>query len=223
MLNESTLQGRVIAAALRLAGERPWGDVTLRQVAEAADTTLVELRPLFGSKGAILSAFSRSVDDDVLARAPKPGPDQPARDRIFDVVMTRFDVLAPYKAALKSIRNAGPGDLELLRRAFASQAWMLHAAGIGTDGMIGRVRVAGLGSVYASVLDTWLNDDDPSQARTMAALDRRLKRGEQAMNTLNDMCSAASRIAHRLGCAGARKVETPAPSPTSAPGGMSAS
>lgn len=197
MLDETVLKDRIIASTLKLAAGRPWREITLAEIAEDAKTNLVELRREFPSKGAILAAFMRKVDDAVLARCAKPSQD-PARDRLFEVVMCRFEVLEPYKAGLRSIAAARPMDLELMKKAFASQAWMLHAAGITTDGPLGPVRVAGLGTLYASVLDTWLGDDDPGLARTMAALDRRLKRGEQAMSTLDGLCSRVSRLANCL-------------------------
>jgi AcrR family transcriptional regulator len=204
MLDQSTLKGRIIAAAMRLAAAKPWDDVVLKDIADAAGTDLVALRREFPSKPAILSAFARAADDAVLARAPKFTDGESARERIFDVIMTRFDVLAPYKPALKSIAAARPFDLELARRVMASQAWMLHAAGMRTDGVLGASRVTGLASVYGSVLGTWLDDDDPGSARTMAALDRRLKRGEQSMRLLTDVVEGADRFASGvlrvLGC-----------------------
>lgn len=198
MLDQSTVKGRIIAATMRLADERPWDDVLMKDIAEAAGIDLAALRREFGSKSAILAAFSRAVDDAVLTSAPKFTGSENARDRVFDVVMTRLDVLAPYKEALKSIAAARPFDLDLVRRAMASQAWMLHAAGVRTDGLLGSSRVTGLASVYASVMQTWLDDDDPGSARTMAALDRRLKRGEQSMRMLTDMVDGADQIASRL-------------------------
>jgi AcrR family transcriptional regulator len=219
MLDQSTLKGRIIAATMRLAAEKPWDDVLMKDIAEAAGIDLAALRREFPSKTVILSAFMRSVDDAVLASAPKFTGAENARDRIFDVVMARFDVLAPYKEALKSIAASRPMDMELVRRAMASQAWMLHAAGVRTDGLLGTSRVTGMASVYASVMQTWLQDDDPGSARTMAALDRRLKRGEQSMRVLTDVVDGADRVATRLmrvlGCGTARDAK-PAPA-TSTP------
>ena len=76
---------------------------------------------------------------------------------------------------------------------------MLEAAGIGTDGPAGAIRVAGLGMAYASVFRTWLEDDDPGLAKTMAALDRRLRRGERALGSLEHLNGAMSRVAAALG------------------------
>ena len=103
---------------MRLAGERPWRDVTLTDIAEAADVNLVEVRRDFDSKAEILAAFVRAVDDAVLARAPN-APPQSSRDAIFDVVMSRFDVLAPYRPALKSIAATWPIDADARARSLA--------------------------------------------------------------------------------------------------------
>ena len=57
-------------------------------------------------------------------------------------------------------------------------ACMLEAAGLSTTGVRGALRVKGLGAVYLVVLRTWLGDDDPDLARTMAMLDRMTRRAE---------------------------------------------
>lgn len=192
MIDPTTPKGSIISAALRLAAQRPWHEISLIEISEAAGVSLVDLRKEFGSKSAIVSAFMRAIDDIVLTRATKPLNGTAPRDALFEVVMSRFDALAPYKAGVKSI-VAGVGlDTDLARRMFASQAWMLNAAGIPLDGVGGTVRVFGLASVYMSVFRTWLEDDDAGLARTMAALDRRLRRGEQSLQTFDGLCNAVT-------------------------------
>ena len=109
--------------------------------------------------------------------------------------MTRFDVLGPYRKALQSIHASGAADLALAGPVLSSMGWMLEAAGIGTDGAGGSLRVTGLAAVYASVFRTWLEDDDPGHARTMAALDRRLRRGESAIRNVEQVTSVVQRLA----------------------------
>jgi hypothetical protein len=48
--------------------------------------------------------------------------------------------------------------------------------------------------LFASVLRTWVNDEDPGQARTMAALDRALARGQRFVGILDDLCAIPSRL-----------------------------
>jgi AcrR family transcriptional regulator len=195
MLDLATPRGAIIAAALRLAAERPWAQVTLADIAEASGTTLLALKTEFASKGEILAAFTVAVDDQMLAQAPRRMAEQPARDALFEVIMGRFDVLAPYKTALRSIAGSGVPEPALIRPLLASQRWMLEAAGVGTGGLEGGFRIAGLATVYATVFRTWLADEDPGHARTMAALDRRLRRGERTLTRIDEVCSGLMRFA----------------------------
>jgi hypothetical protein len=52
----------------------------------------------------------------------------------------------------------------------------------------------GLALLYASVLRTWLDDTDPGLARTMAALDSALARGQRWSGMLDDLLSVPSRL-----------------------------
>jgi ubiquinone biosynthesis protein COQ9 len=194
MLDQFTPKGRILAAALDCAAKKAWAEVTLADIAEAAKLPLPDLRNELGSKAEILAELVRAVDDEVLKRAPKRAEGQTGRDALFDIVMSRFDVLAPYRAALKSIHASGPADLSLARPLLSSMRWMLEAAGISADGAKGSLRITGLATVYASVFRTWLDDDDPGLAGTMAALDRRLRRGERTLRNVEDVGS----ILHRL-------------------------
>lgn len=217
MLDLTTIKGRIVAAALRLAGECPWEEVTLVDIGEAAGVSLVDLRSAFNSKGEILAAFTRAVDDEVVVRAPKRTQDQSSRDAIFEVVMSRFDILSPYKPALKSIAASWPTDAALLSAVLSSQAWMLRAAGVSPDGIDGPLRVGGLAALYVSVFRTWLEDDDPGLARTMAVLDRRLRRGERTLKSIDDAMSTlrglVSAVSSRRKPAQPRNETPPAPEP----------
>src|SRR5215467_7342085 len=103
MIDTATAKGRMLSAALELAAKKPWSDVTLRDIADAAGVSLRELRELFTSKAALIAELLRAADDEVLRKTPKRSEGQSKRDVLFDVIMTRFDVLAPYKPALKSL------------------------------------------------------------------------------------------------------------------------
>ena len=227
MLDLTTPKGRIIDAAMKLAAAKPWREVTFGEIAQGAGIGLDGLAKEFYGKLGIVSGFQKLVDDEVLRRARViTGKDENARDRVFDVVMTRFDVLTPYRAALRSIMADGgvpplPGTIGKMMR---SQHWMLVAAGIPADGPAGRVREAGLLSVYARAFREWLEDDDPGHARTMAVLDRRLRNGERWMQFFEDAHDRASRLADIFKPRGrssrdGRKPEsgTPASPPPAAP------
>lgn len=213
MLDLTTDKGRLVSAALGLAAERSWRDVTLSDIAVRAGASLVEMRQSFSSKADILATFTRLVDDEVLRRTAHRDASQSARDALFEVIMSRFDVLEPYKGALRSIAGSGLPEPAQALNVLASQRWMLEAAGIGTGGLNGGVKIAGLASVYASVFRTWLADDDPGLARTMAALDRRLRRGERSMQRMDDLCRGVSRVSDALFGAWRARSGPPSPPP----------
>jgi ubiquinone biosynthesis protein COQ9 len=226
MLDLTTPRGRILKAALDVAAEKPWADVALADVAARADLGLDGLRSEVASKADLLSKLLRAIDDAVLKTAPRPSAELSKRDALFEVIMARFDLLGPYKPALKSIHASGAADFSLAAPYLASQHWMLQAAGIATDGLAGGARVAGLALAYASVFRTWLGDEDPGLGKTMAALDRQLRRGESAMQNLEKTAGFLGRMGKAFGeaakaaaaSASARRAAGPsAPAPEPAP------
>lgn len=179
---------KIVDAALRLAASRGWTGLSLAEIAKSARVDLPVLSGLFGSKNDILAAFSRRIDAEVLKLAAAEDlSDEAARDRLFDVLMMRFDTLAAYKPALKRISHDLQRDpvaaAGLVRPMLQSLGWMLEAAGIDSSGLGGAMRVRGLALVWGAVFRIWLEDGD-DQARTMAELDRRLRRGEMLLERL---------------------------------------
>ena len=174
---------RIITAFMSLLADKPIERIGLAEIAREADVSLVELRDLFGSTLAILAAQIKETDRAVLAADAADMAEEPPRERLFDVLMRRLEVLEPHKAAVRSLTRSAsrnPGlAFALNGLAMRSQQWMLTAADIDAAGPRGMVRAQGLAILFASVLRTWVDDDDPGHARTMAALDRALARGQR--------------------------------------------
>jgi AcrR family transcriptional regulator len=172
----------IIIAALRLAKTVGWGDVALREIADEAGVPFAQFYRRYPSKQAILDGFSRAIDAALLAASEADPPEGAARDRLFDLVMRRLDLLQPHREALRAILQAGRRDPLIvacgLRSLAKSMAGLLEAAGISTEGLRGLVRIKGLGAVYVATLRRWLRDESEDKAATMAALDRMLRRGE---------------------------------------------
>ena len=186
MVKKSEIPDHVIDTALALAAERGWSGLSLAEIAAEAKLPLSKVYPHFASKQEILAAFSRRIDAAVLAEELDADDlEESARDRLFDVMMRRFDALQPHKAALANILYDGlrnpldglAGAPQLAR----SLRWMLEAAGIGTGGVKGALRVKGLAAIYLATLRVWLRDDSPDLAKTMAALDGHLRRAESLL------------------------------------------
>jgi AcrR family transcriptional regulator len=176
--SKADLATHVIEVAFALAAERGWRDLALADIAAEAKVPMADLYALYRSKQAILAAFSRQVDNAMLAEAD--APEGPAKDRLFDLLMRRFDELDPHKAGLTRIaEDTGRDPLSLvcsLARLDRSMAATLEAAGLSTSGLRGLLRIKGLTAIYLAGLRAWLRDDSDDKAKTMAALDRALTR-----------------------------------------------
>jgi ubiquinone biosynthesis protein COQ9 len=212
MIDTLTTKGRIVSALLRLAAERKWNDISMLDIADAAGMSLVDLRKEFQRKSEMLSSFGHMVDEEVLRKAPRRPSAQAPRDAVFEVVMSRFDALAPHKAALKSASDGGALDGSLLKSLMRSQTAMLQAAGINTEGPEGTLLVAGLAGAFTRTFRTWLDDTDPGMARTMASLDRQLRSGERTLSMVDGACDSVRRFAGMFR-PGSRKAETPPASP----------
>ena len=189
---------KIIAALLALLEDNTWVSIGLADVAAQAGVSLTELRGEFPSMLAILAAHMKATDRAVLAEDFSDMKDEPVRERLFDVLMRRLEMLAPHREAVRSLlrsaRRNPPLALALNGLAVRSQQWMLTAAGISASGPRGMIRAQATAVIFASVLRTWIDDEDPGQARTMAALDRALGRGARIAGLIEDLSSIPSRL-----------------------------
>src|SRR5216684_5776581 len=171
----------IIDAALRLIAQQGWRRLSLAAIAAEAGVPILTLYRAFPSKPAILRGFSRRIDEAVLATPldAAADSDERPRDRVFDLLMRRFDALHPYRAALEVLGRELPTDPIAALCAGAgllrSIGWMLEAAGISTVGLGGIFAVKLTAAAYLATSRVWLRDDSPDLAPTMAALDRRLR------------------------------------------------
>ena len=225
MFDDFSKRSKAVKAALDLAKERSWSDIALSDIAREAGLSLAELRREFTCKTDILRAFQAELDEAVLAKTRAASETSSSRDRLFDVVMSRFEAMQPYKPALKRIASSlccRPGEAApLLCSSLASQYWMLEAAGAKLNGPGGALRVAGLAAIYGKVFRVWLDDDTPSLDKTMASLDKRLSKGERMLSGIEtacaDLCCIACGLMPRGWSRGAKQEAPPSTGPATAP------
>lgn len=186
---------RIADAFLALLADKPFADIGLGEIAARAGVSLGELRSAYDGKIAILASFLRRIDRAVLDAADAPSPEESARDRLFDLIMKRLDILAPYRAAIGHLANSARRDpglaLCLNRLGLDSARFMLAAADVPTGGLRGAARTQGFVLMMTRILPVWRDDQDPDLSRTMAAVDRVLehaqnwsRRGDRAADLL---------------------------------------
>jgi AcrR family transcriptional regulator len=172
----------IIDAAFARIPTEGWRRLSLASIAAAAGLPILRVYRNFHSKQAILCAFFQRIDEAVLAESPAAEEGERVRDRLFDLIMRRFDALRPYKGALEVLRRELPTDPAATVVAggalLRSMRWMLEAADITTGGIRGRIAIKLTGAAYLATMRVWRRDESSDLGQTMAALDMRLRRVE---------------------------------------------
>lgn len=186
---------KIVDAAMKLAGEKGWRRTSLTDIAAEAELPFAEMYLHCASKLAILDTLARQTDTAVLAGLTGQS-DEDAHDRLFDILMRRLDALGPYKDGIRSVLRDAPRDPMSIfcsgPQLIRSFSWMLVASGISDRGLRGLARIKTLILVWLTTMRIWLRDDDPDLGRTMAALDRNLKRAERWCGLIGSRPRASS-------------------------------
>lgn len=182
----------LLAAALALIGERGWRGFGLVELARRTGLPLAAVYAELPDRAAVLRRLGRRLDEAMLGVSAAELAEMTPRERLFELMMRRFDAMAPYREALRAIagsRGAGPGvvvaSLCNLQRA---AAWLTDAAGgprSGLGAFAGRQAVL---MVYARTFSVWLGDETEDRAKTLAELDRRLGQLESAVGWAGRFC-----------------------------------
>jgi hypothetical protein len=177
---DSAIRRDLARAALTLAAVKPWREVTLTQLANAAERPLPQLygASLGEAVDCVEEAFDRAIADKAELNS-----DQSVRDRLFELIMSRFEAMEPHRAAVLAMEAGADRDPTLMaaqhQRHVRCARWVLALAGLEADGMTGQARAQGLGVIIGQARAAWRGDDAGDYAKTMASLDRNLRRAEE--------------------------------------------
>lgn len=178
---DPALRRDLARAALRLAAATPWREATLAKLAEEAGRPLADL---YGATlGEAVDCVEEGFDRALAERADALDPTQSVRDRLFELIMRRFEAMEPHRAALLGMEHGVDRDPTLLgaahQRHVRCARWVLALAGLEADGMTGQARAQGLGVIIGQARAAWRGDDAGDFAKTMASLDKNLRRAEE--------------------------------------------
>jgi hypothetical protein len=181
VLLDPALRRDLARAALSLAASGAWREATLTKLADAAN------RPVSDYYGASIGeavdcveeAFDRAIGDNL----DKLDDSQSVRDRLFELIMRRFEAMEPHRAAVMAMEQGQDRDPTLMAAAHQRHVrcarWVLAIAGLEADGMTGQARAQGLGVIIGQARAAWRGDTAGDFAKTMASLDRNLRRAEE--------------------------------------------
>jgi AcrR family transcriptional regulator len=195
----------IVDALMALTARRGFAETTISDIAREAGVSLADFRDAFPSKGAVLGAFLRRIDRQVLDDLPKDHDAEPSRERLYHVLARRLEALEPYRDAVASIAEWSSKDplaaTAINREIVNSMRFMLEAADIDSDGPVGALKLQGLAYAWKRVLDAWREDRPGEHSHALTALDRALDRGEKFIDRAEDIARVTEpfrSLAHRL-------------------------
>jgi AcrR family transcriptional regulator len=172
----------LLAIAFELIADRGLAGFGLMALATRAGVTPLEVYRQLPGRRALLGALTSRVDEAMLAIDQVELVGLPPRDRVFELIMRRLDALAPYRDGLARLERDLRREplLGLLQgcRVERSLRWLQDLAGLPSHGLRARVGRGLIGAVYLRTLSVWLEDPTTELARTMAELDKGLRRIE---------------------------------------------
>ncbi len=184
-MDDTEFDTRLISAAFAQAADTGWPGLSIVEAARKAGLPLDRARMRFPGPGAVLRRFG--VLADAAALAEVAGEASP-RDRIFDLLMRRFDVLQQHRDGMVALLRVLPLNpllsLALGGATLRSMAWMLETAGMSAAGLRGLVRAEALVGVWLYTLRAWKDDESADLSGTMAALDKALDQADRLFGWL---------------------------------------
>ena len=172
----------ILGAWLTVIARDGWANARIGAVAIVAAVDAGAVADGLPDRWAALRCYSRHLDRAALAAAAAD-PDESVRDRLFTVIMERFDAAQPHRSAALELDRAvrrDPGlSVFFATELPCSVARIADAAGVETTGLLGPLRVNVLTVLYLRVARVWLRDETADLAATMKALDAMLAQAER--------------------------------------------
>lgn len=174
-------------AALALAEEHGWVDLGIDEIYAKAGIAMPASAPK--TVWPLVSEILATLDEAVLADVhDRLGGSW--RDDMFELLMTRFDLMQSQRDAYSDIMpaalvrscHAGP---VLTRRLTRAMHDLIEHAGVPVDGLRRHAAVVALSGIYLSLLEVWRQDDSADMAKTMVAVDHRLGWFENILSMLS--------------------------------------
>jgi len=211
-----SVRERVIEAAMEVIAVHGWRHADIEAVLAAAGVSERDFYGEFDGLGAVIAGGSRRLDAAMLEACDDFEPGESVRDKLFALLMARFDAAQPWREATARLVRAAPTDPRLgavgMRALSAAATRALEAAGVNPHGFLGPGRVHTLVvSVLLPVGRVWLKDDTAEMGKTMAELDKRLGQMERLASWLGPLAGRPG--AGENGQAGSGQAGRRAPAP----------
>lgn len=170
----SQMRDKSFQAAIAYISMHGWSEASLVKIAQESNIATEEFYKYFPSKFNILDELFTRIDMQTLANVEKFNPADTSEEKLFAVLMGRFDSMRPYKEVIRKLWYDSLSEPILLLssapKGLTSLNWMLELADIHLTGWGGAMKLKLFALLYLSEIKVWLEDDSEDMAKTMSSL-----------------------------------------------------
>jgi hypothetical protein len=164
-----------------LVARKGWFALTHQSIAKALHMKLPDFLRQYPDKTSVLTAFFQQVD--IQMAEAEVEADAPLKEKLFDLLMRRFDAMQPYRKGLARLLDDMPRypahtllmGIEAAPSLRRSLCLVMELGGVSVGPLFVPIYI-GLKLVYLAALRAWKHDESPDLSATMATIDRALDR-----------------------------------------------
>jgi len=166
---------------LKLLKKKSWGEIRLEEIMKNSKKHTKSIK----TKNDLLKNINRYVDY-LLKKETSFIEKSSTKDMLFEVIMTRFDVLQKYRNSFLTlfefIKSKPQKSIILIPSFLESMFLTASLANIEIKGIKGSLTIKGIFIIYIATYLEWMNDTSKSLEKTMTALDQYLNKVSKILN-----------------------------------------
>lgn len=166
---------------MALAATKRWRSITLTDIAAAAELSLAELYSVAPDKHVLLRRALDQVNRQMLDEDYGFDDSLSVRDRLFDVLMTRFEALKDWRSGLECVSESrDPSALKVLfKNNKSALTWALELSGANRGRSGDSAQLAGLIALHDPVIRAFMRDETDDLSHTLRVLDEQLNKAQR--------------------------------------------
>ena len=166
---------------LKFLKKKSWDEIRLEEILRNSKKHKNTIK----TKNDLLRNINRYVDY-LLKKEISSIEKSSTKDMLFEVIMTRFDVLQKYRNSFLTLFESfklKPQKTIILVPSFLESMFLTASlANIEIKGIKGSLKIKGIFIIYIATYLEWINDTSKSLEKTMTILDQNLNKASKILN-----------------------------------------
>ena len=176
---------KLVEMTMTILEKKNWDDFNIEELTKKMKKK--NIKNIVSTKDDLLNHISRFFDYKMIKQI-KQIEQTNKKDMIFEIMMTRFDILQIYRKQIIKIFNflkAKPHKFIFLLPSFIeSMIEIAKIAKIPINGIKANIKIKGLLILYFATFLTWLKDPTKTLEKTMNALDDNLDKAGKILDII---------------------------------------